>query len=40
MSSSATLDPQWLDFLAAQNAQFDEAGKIATFGQPELERFN
>jgi folate-binding protein YgfZ len=39
MSSSATLDPQWLDFLAAQNAQFDEAGKIATFGQPELERF-
>ncbi len=39
MSSSATLDPQWLDFLAAQNAKFDEAGKITTFGQAELERF-
>lgn len=39
MSSSATLDPQWLDFLAAQNAKFDEAGKIVTFGQAELERF-
>ena len=39
MSSSATLDSQWLDFLAAQNAQFDESGKIVTFGQAELERF-
>ncbi|MGM0542124.1 MAG: YgfZ/GcvT domain-containing protein, partial [Pseudomonadota bacterium] len=39
MSSNATLDPQWLDFLAAQNAQFDETGKIVTFGQAELERF-
>lgn len=39
MSSNATLDPQWLDFLATQNAKFDEAGKIVTFGQAELERF-
>jgi len=33
------LDPQWLNFLNTQNAQFDEHGKIVTFGQAELERF-
>lgn len=39
MSSNTTLDPQWLDFLTAQNAKFDETGKVVTFGQAELERF-
>ena len=39
MTSNADLDPQWLDFLNAQNVQFDDSGKIATFGQAELERF-
>jgi folate-binding protein YgfZ len=39
MSFSTTLDPKWLAFLDAQNAQVDESGKISTFGQGELERF-
>ncbi|WP_019556623.1 CAF17-like 4Fe-4S cluster assembly/insertion protein YgfZ [Thiomicrorhabdus arctica] len=39
MSSSATLDPLWLEVLASQNVEFDETGKIVTFGQAELERF-
>lgn len=39
MSANASLDPTWLDFLVSQNVQFDESGKIVTFGQAELERF-
>ncbi len=33
------LDPQWLEFLTSQNAQFDKNSQIETFGQAELERF-
>jgi hypothetical protein len=33
------LDPEWLEFLTSQKAEFDSSGKIATFGQTELERF-
>ena len=39
MILNASLDPKWSTFLNTQNAQFDEAGKITTFGQAELERF-
>lgn len=39
MTLNASLDPQWLTFLNSQNAQFDESGKINSFGQAELERF-
>ncbi|WP_040725402.1 folate-binding protein YgfZ [Thiomicrorhabdus sp. Kp2] len=39
MTAQATLSPIWSDFLASQNAQFDETGKICSFGHPELERF-
>ncbi|VAW47020.1 tRNA-modifying protein YgfZ [hydrothermal vent metagenome] len=38
-SISPTLDAQWLNFLTAQNAQFDSTGQITSFGQAELERF-
>ena len=34
-----TLNTKWLTFLNDQNAQFDETGKITTFGHAELERF-
>lgn len=39
MTTSVTLDPVWSEFLASQNAQLDENGKIASFGHAELERF-
>ncbi|MDX1353266.1 MAG: folate-binding protein, partial [Thiomicrorhabdus sp.] len=39
MTAQTTLNPIWSDFLASQNAQFDNTGKISTFGHPELERF-
>jgi len=39
MTTLPTLNPIWADFLASQNAQFDESGKIKTFGHAELERF-
>ena len=39
MTVNADLDPQWATFLNDQNAQFDDKGKITTFGQAELERF-
>lgn len=39
MATQTTLSPIWSDFLASQNAQFDESGKICSFGHPELERF-
>lgn len=35
----AAMDATWLEFLSSQHAQFDENGKITTFGQAELERF-
>ncbi|NPA72889.1 MAG: folate-binding protein YgfZ [Gammaproteobacteria bacterium] len=39
MTHPANLDPQWLEFLTSQNVQFDDTGKIRSFGQAELERF-
>lgn len=39
MTTPASLSPIWSEFLTSQNAQFDEQGKICSFGQPELERF-
>ncbi|QKI88994.1 YgfZ/GcvT domain-containing protein [Thiomicrorhabdus xiamenensis] len=39
MQATASLDATWLDFLQQQNAQFDESGRITTFGQAELEHF-
>lgn len=39
MTTNASLSPIWSEFLASQNAQLDEQGKICSFGQPELERF-
>jgi len=39
MTTMATLDPVWSEFLSSQNAQIDESGKIVTFGHAELERF-
>lgn len=39
MSENTLLNPVWSEFLAAQNAQIDEQGKITTFGHAELERF-
>ena len=39
MQATAAMDASWLEFLESQNAQFDESGKISTFGQAELERF-
>ena len=39
MQATAAMDATWLAFLESQNAQFDETGKINTFGEAELERF-
>ena len=39
MSTTSNLDPIWSDFLNTLNAEFDESGKISTFGLAELERF-
>ncbi len=39
MTSLATLDSTWSEFLQSQHAQLDESGKIVTFGHAELERF-
>ena len=39
MAAQSTLSPIWSDFLTSQNAQFDDTGKICSFGQPELERY-
>lgn len=38
MTANTQLDPIWAEHLAEQNAQFDEHGKITTFGHAELER--
>ncbi|MBF6057914.1 MULTISPECIES: YgfZ/GcvT domain-containing protein [Thiomicrorhabdus] len=35
----STLDSTWLNFLQSFNAQFDDTGRITSFGHPELERF-
>jgi len=39
MTSNASLSPIWSEFLTSQNVQFDENGKICSFGHAELERF-
>ena len=39
MTTNASLSPIWSEFLTTQNAQFDEQGKICSFGHSELERF-
>ncbi|BBP46136.1 tRNA-modifying protein YgfZ [Thiosulfatimonas sediminis] len=39
MQTAAAMDSTWQTFLLSQNAQFDETGKIQTFGTPELERY-
>lgn len=33
------MNKQWQDFLTEQGAEFNEAGDVTTFGNPELERF-
>ncbi|WP_319381469.1 folate-binding protein [Thiomicrorhabdus sp.] len=35
----STLDSTWSNFLQSLNVQFDDSGKIVTFGHAELERF-
>jgi folate-binding protein YgfZ len=39
MTSDSALDSNWAEFLQSQNVQFDETGKISTFGHADLERF-
>ena len=39
MTTSTTMNATWSDFLATQNAQWDEQGKITTFGHPDIEHF-
>lgn len=39
MTTNVKLDSTWKNFLDSQGAQFDESGKIVTFGHTELERF-
>lgn len=33
------MNSQWQDFLTEQGAQFDEIGRVTTFGHPDIERF-
>lgn len=40
MTTTAQIDSVWSDFLISENAQFDDNGKITTFGNTELERFS
>jgi folate-binding protein YgfZ len=39
MTTNNSLNSIWSEFLTSQNAQFDENGKICSFGHAELERF-
>lgn len=39
MENLQTMCPQWIDFLTSQNAQFDETGRVTTFGSPEIEHY-
>lgn len=39
MTTPSNLNPIWSEFLTINQAQFDESGKICSFGHPELERF-